>query len=463
MHNNRLGCLSGTGILTAVITALIISAYTYASGGLIYSPGPLNAQEGKTLGGVTSHAATGGDCQACHVAPWQKATMADRCSDCHGQIAVQMKDVASLHGNMLHDNPELSCRHCHPEHRGADVPLTVMEGADFPHEVVGFSLEGHQLTATREAFTCDDCHHGDISTFASDSCQACHRQMDSTFALGHSIEYGDTCLDCHDGVDRFGKNFRHDFTFQLTGMHSGLICSKCHTNARTLADFSKAPTDCSTCHQKDDPHEGRFGTDCAVCHTADGWKPAKFDHNLSAFKLEGAHAEAQCEACHVANGYKDTPINCYSCHQQDDEHAGKFGTDCAACHQPTSWEDVTFDHNKSTLPLTGRHVGLACEQCHTNAQFTGLSSTCVSCHGDPAFHAGMFGTDCTSCHTTDNWFARYNGPHPGIADEGGRGVNHGGASCRDCHTQTLSAATCTKCHEGNNPEGEGGGEGGGDE
>src|SRR5574341_985881 len=115
--------------------------------------------------------------------------MEDRCAACHGEIAGQMQDVASLHGKMLHDNPDLGCRHCHPEHRGANAPLPVMKGAEFPHEVVGFSLKGHQLTATREAFTCDDCHHGDISTFASDSCQTCHRQIDSSFTLVHSLEY----------------------------------------------------------------------------------------------------------------------------------------------------------------------------------------------------------------------------------------------------------------------------------
>ena len=458
-----LGCLSGVGISTAIITALVIAGYAYAKGGLIYNPGLLNAQPGETLGGVTSHAQTGGDCQACHVAPWEKARMEDRCAACHGEIAMQMQDVASMHGKMLHDNPELSCRHCHPEHRGANAPLTVMQGAEFPHEVVGFSLNSHQRTAAGEAFTCDNCHQGDISTFASDSCQTCHRQIDSDLAVVHAVEYGEACLECHDGVDRFGKDFRHEFTFQLTGKHNDLICLKCHTGARTAADFSKAPTDCSTCHQKDEPHEGRFGTDCAACHTADGWKPAKFDHNLAAFKLEGAHAEVRCEECHIDNVYKGTPTECYACHQQDDEHVGKFGTECGACHQPNGWEFVTFDHNKSSFPLTGQHAGLACEQCHTNAQFTGLSTACVSCHADPAFHLGLFGTDCATCHTTDNWFARYTGPHPRIADEGGSGVNHGGAACRDCHTQNLASATCTKCHEGNNPEGGGaGGEGGGD-
>lgn len=457
MNNKRLGCLSGTGILAAIITALVIAGYAYASGGLMYNPGPLNAQAGVMLGGVTSHAGTNGNCKACHVAPWENAHMADRCANCHGGIALQMQDVASLHGKMLHNNPTLTCWHCHPEHRGAEAPLTVMEGAAFPHEAVGYSLKGHQFTATREAFTCDDCHHGDITTFASDSCQTCHRQIDLTFALAHALEYGDACLDCHDGVDRFGENFKHDFTFQLTGKHTDLICSKCHTGARTLTDFSKIPTDCTACHRKDEPHEGRFGTDCAACHSVSGWTPATFDHNLSNFKLEGEHAEAKCDECHLNNVYKGTPTDCYSCHRDDDEHAGKFGTDCGACHRPTDWEDVTFDHNRSNFPLTGRHAGLACEKCHATGQFAGLSTTCVSCHNDPAFHAGMFSSDCASCHTTDNWFARYTGPHPGIADEGGSGVNHGGASCRDCHTQNLRTATCLACHDSNNPDDDGGG------
>ncbi|HEX2990110.1 MAG TPA: cytochrome c3 family protein, partial [Anaerolineales bacterium] len=118
MRSNRLGCLTGTGLLTALFTAFVIAGYAYARGGLMYNPGPLNEEPGEMLGGVTSHAETGGDCSACHTAPWEPAEMADRCVNCHGDIAVQMRDVASMHGSMLHDNPDLGCRHCHPEHRG---------------------------------------------------------------------------------------------------------------------------------------------------------------------------------------------------------------------------------------------------------------------------------------------------------------------------------------------------------
>ena len=69
MQRNRLGCLSGTGLLAALITAFVIVGYAYARGGLMYNPGPLSTQGDRTLGGVTSHAETGGDCNACHVAP----------------------------------------------------------------------------------------------------------------------------------------------------------------------------------------------------------------------------------------------------------------------------------------------------------------------------------------------------------------------------------------------------------
>ena len=453
---DRLGCLSGTGILAAVITSLLIGGYAYAKGGLLYNPGPLNAQHGEMLGGVTSHAEINGNCKACHTAPWERATMADRCAICHSAIARQMQDVASLHGRMMHNASDLTCRHCHPEHRGADAALTQMEGGSFPHEMLGFSLNGHRISSANKAFTCDDCHNGDITTFAPDTCSTCHSKLDSVFALAHSLEYGTDCLACHDGVDRFGRNFRHDFKFKLIGAHDGLVCSKCHTGARAFTDFQNAPSDCQSCHIRDDAHQGAFGSDCGACHTPQGWEPARFDHNLATFKLEGKHAGVKCDQCHVNNIFKGTPSDCFSCHQQDDHHDGRFGSDCAACHRSTNWDDVTFDHNKSNFPLTGRHAAVACEQCHTSGQFQGLSTLCANCHADPVFHAGLFGIDCAACHGTDNWFARYAGPHPSFGEHGG--INHEGATCRDCHTKTLREATCLKCHKSDNPEGGEGGE-----
>ena len=293
----RLGCLSGTGLFAALITILVVTGYAYARGGLLYNPGPLNAQSGTALGGVTSHAEVGGECQACHTAPWESATMADRCVVCHTDIAAQLIDVATLHGTIMQGNPGLTCRHCHAEHRGAEAPLTVLDSDDFPHDATGFSLQGK-------------------------------------------------------------------------------------------------------------------------------------------------HAEVACESCHLGRQFKGTPMDCYSCHQQNDAHAARFGTDCAACHNPSDWKEASFDHNLSAFPLTGSHTQLVCEQCHASGQFDGLSTACASCHAEPAFHAGPFGTDCAACHSTTAWTpAQFNGQHSFPLNHGG------GATCATCHPASFTTYTCYGCHE----------------
>jgi hypothetical protein len=455
MSRTRLGCLTGTGLLAALITILSIAGFGFAGGGSLFSPGALNArQTGAVLGNVRSHAETGGNCGACHTAPWDSATMADRCAACHTDIAVQMRQVATLHGQLAGKGSlVLACYDCHPDHRGSTAALVDMTGQQFPHAGLGFSLAGHSQNFNGAAFTCQDCHTADIQTFDQKTCTACHAQMDTGFVQAHLVAYGSTCLGCHDGVDRFGKAFSHArFAFTLSGKHAGVACDKCHNHALSLADFASAPKDCFACHKQNDPHSGSFGQDCSACHTVAGWTPANFDHNLAAFKLTGAHAKVPCAQCHVNNVFKGTPTDCNSCHKQNDAHNGQFGTDCGACHRATSWNDVTFDHNKSNFPLTGAHASVACVKCHTSTPFTGLSTACVSCHADPAWHAGVLGTDCASCHTTSAWSpAQFNRPHPGFGEEGG--INHGGATCLTCHPNSVTTFTCLACHNSNNPQG----------
>ncbi|MBI5961987.1 MAG: hypothetical protein HY863_00805 [Chloroflexi bacterium] len=524
MRNNKLGCFTGAGIVAILITLFSLVGVAFASGSQMFSAGGLNAETGQVYGGVNSHAQIT-ECAACHPAPWSTDSMADRCANCHTDIAAQMFDVAQLHGVIMNENGTLACRDCHPEHRGAMAPLTDLGGIVFPHDALGYSLKGHQLKAMNEPFACSDCHGDDVKTFASDSCQNCHSDMDIVFAQTHLLSYGTDCLACHDGVDRFGDDFTHSaFAFNLNGKHEEVACTKCHLDARTVLDLQSVPQGCLSCHAAEDEHGGRFGQDCSDCHTSEGWKPAKFDHDLADFKLVGEHKEVACEKCHTDGSYRGTPIDCNSCHSAEDEHDGKYGKSCEVCHTPTGWEDANLDHslfafklegshtkvlceachqggvfkgtptdcyschkdddahngnfgtdciichttptdwkdakfNHGGFPLTNRHAGVACERCHAGGKYFGISSACVSCHSDPAYHAGMFGTDCAACHTTSNWSAKYSGPHPSIANEGGRGVNHGGASCRTCHTSTLHSATCGNCHDGN----EGGDGGGGDD
>ena len=460
MRTSRLGCLTSSGIIAALITVVAIGGVVFAQGDLLYSPGSLNAQAGETIGGVTSHAETGRDCKACHVAPWSAERMADRCAACHTDIATQMMNVASLHGVMLHKNQNLKCGHCHPDHRGPDAPLTIAAAADFPHEELGYSLNGHRLKVGNEAFACRDCHVNEIASFDQVACADCHRQMDLAFATAHELGWGGDCLSCHDGVDTYGSDFDHNgFAFPVTGRHVEVACYACHTDARSIAEMQGTRADCAACHIQQDAHAGEYGTDCGACHSSEGWTPASFDHNLSAFKLEGEHAKTKCEDCHKNNVYKGTPADCYSCHAQDDEHGGKFGADCAACHTPSDWEQATFDHNQSNFPLTGAHQNTDCEKCHVNAQFAGTPSTCVGCHAGPDFHLGALGADCAQCHTAVAWSpAKFNFPHPEPSvDEEGSGIYHGGATCRECHPDTVFTYTCLSCHSDNQ-----GGEGGDD-
>ena len=336
MRNKRLGCLSGTGILAALITALVIAGYAFARGGLMYSPGPSEHAGRQNLrrrdlfmprpGGIARRAML----RPGNPPRWQIAA----------------RSATPISRNRYAQSQPCTARCCTITRISVvaiatrsivaqTAPLTEMKDATFPHEAVGFSLNGHQRTAAHNLFTCADCHHSDISTFAPDTCDSCHRQMDIQFMTAHTLSFGPACLDCHDGVDRLGKNFEHDkFSFKITGKHVGLACVQCHINSRRFGDFQATVQDCYSCHKKDEPHGGRFGLNSAGCHTADGWTPAKFDHNLAAFKLVGKHADVACKSCHANQQFRGTPADCYSCHKQNDEHNGQFGTDCAACHNP---------------------------------------------------------------------------------------------------------------------------------
>jgi hypothetical protein len=347
-------------------------------------------------------------------------------------------------------NTPLQCNSCHADqHDGrfgtACESCHTTSGwkpAKFDHNLANFKLTGKHTSVACEACHTDGKFKGTPST-----CGSCHLKDDA-----HQSKLGTDCGLCHNTEGWKPSTFDHNSAaFKLSGAHLNVECTQCHKDKT----FTGTPTDCGSCHLKDDAHQGQFGTDCGLCHSTAAWKPATFDHNTSAFKLTGAHINVQCNECHINGVFKGTPKTCGSCHAKDDHHNGRFGTDCGACHSTNAWKPATFDHNLSAFKLTGAHANLACSRCHSKG-FAGTPTACAACHADPAFHRSMFGSNCASCHNTKNWNASYNGPHPSFGEQGG--IHHGGASCRDCHTQNLSSATCLKCHDSNNP-GDGGGGG----
>ena len=88
--------------------------------------------------------------------------------------------------------------------------------------------------------------------------------------------------------------------------------------------------------------------------------------------------------------------DCEGCH--DDIHAGQFQQSqpektCKSCHSPETFDIAkTFDHNSTRYPLEGKHVPLACEQCHNVENLrNGMTAVrwrlgytkCKDCHANP--------------------------------------------------------------------------------
>lgn len=63
--------------------------------------------------------------------------------------------------------------------------------------------------------------------------------------------------------------------------------------------------------------------------------------------------------------------------------------------------DAAFSHDRTGFPLTGRHVGLACENCHKTT-LKDTSHRCISCHRKNDIHRGRR-PNCDNCHTTKSW------------------------------------------------------------
>jgi hypothetical protein len=447
MRKKPLGFLTLPGLIAALLTVLIVVGVGLVRGGVLFSPGALNAQTGAALGGVTAHAELSGKCSACHAFFWQKATMADRCIVCHTDVAAQLQDPSTLHGDQLKKKPGMPCRTCHPDHRGPTAAMTDMSMTDISHEAFGYSLNAHQHQSDGSPFVCKTCHVNGYLKFDQTVCTTCHQLIKSEFMQSHLQAYGENCLACHDGIETYGHNFDHStVTFQLTGKHVSLDCPACHTGDRSIGDMRATPQDCYSCHAKNDAHQGQLGNDCGACHTTSGWIPASFDHAKSKFPLTGAHANLDCTKCHLNNVFTFLDDACYSCHAKDDTHKGQFGTFCDSCHNTTAWLPPTFDHSKSKFPLTGAHANLACSKCHLNNVLAPLDTTCVSCHAKDDAHNGQFGTDCGACHTTSAWLpATFDHSRTKFPLTGA----HANLGCTKCHINnnfTNLFSACASCH-----------------
>ena len=331
------------------------------------------------------------------------------------------------------------------------------------HQLSRFPLQGRH--AQTDCYQC----HKSASLLLFDPmgtvCADCHmKDYNSATKPSHlASKYPNDCFFCHTESSWQPAKFNHSTTtFPLTGGHIGVDCISCHSKGYTAIS-----TVCSSCHtaifnSTTNPSHlaAKFSNDCKSCHTEIAWKPSSYNHNTATtFPLNGGHVGVVCISCH-ASGYTGISSECVSCHltnyntTTNPSHLVlKYSTDCKICHNVSAWVPSTFNHNTSTaFPLTGAHIGVACNACHTNG-YAGISATCVSCHltrynatTNPGHVAAKFSTDCATCHSSTAWSpATFNHTTGTTFPLTGA---HVGVTCISCHAAGYVgiSTACVSCH-----------------
>jgi hypothetical protein len=387
-----------------------------------------------------AHAKYEDDCKQCH-----DRTDKDRqtvlCAECHKDIAADLKLKRGFHGHAL--KPGAACTACHTEHKGRGADIVRFDRESFDHAVTGFKLDGRHATTA-----CEGCHVAGKPFRATQSktgCFDCHEKEDI-----HRGKLGKDCGSCHNTTSFRGKNeFDHDKThFPLKGAHHRIECASCHRDPT----FKNTPMECIACHARDDAHKGGRGPRCGDCHNTEKWKDSKFDHEkIGHFALNGAHAKISCDACHRSGDMKaKIPDKCAGCHAADDRHGGRFGDDCAQCHNEQKWKDAKYDHEaKAHWALKGKHAKIDCHACHTTpVGKPRLPKDCVGCHKADDVHHGTMGEVCASCHVETGWRDHVRFDHDmtrfplvGL---------HSSVACEECHANRAfrdTARDCLSCHK----------------
>jgi hypothetical protein len=250
------------------------------------------------------------NCISCHKTKYTDPVKHNSCNDCH----------ADYHKNQFAQSgitPD--CAKCHTINGFSPANYTLEQ-----HNQSAFKLQGSHMAAP-----CFECHKKSekwnfrgIGKLCADCHNDIHQPLISTKYYPNK-----NCKSCHTDNRWNEISFDHSQTdFKLTGAHATTNCRSCHFNKNTqghdLQRFSGLPKTCTSCHN--DKHFKQFErngiTDCNECHGTDNWKAGKFNHDNTAFKLDGKHQNVACAKCHKTTKeeqyivYKIKKFKCESCH-----------------------------------------------------------------------------------------------------------------------------------------------------
>jgi hypothetical protein len=298
------------------------------------------------------------------------------------------------------------------------------------------------------------------------TCNVCHTSAPTNykvFAANSVLHTGITgnCLQCHGTTQlSFYNNDMVVKSAVLTPPHipylSGTDCGSCHKSTThaagtfgpmnmTQATHSFVATTCRTCHGTATvafymgaanpklqlrPADHTTGTmltgDCGGCHTTANWNSG----TLPANHMPNPGNQA-CATCHTA-----APTNYTTLASNTILHTG-ISSSCITCHGAPNVAKPVFATNfspKAASGLSPPHIPSAatpCESCHTATVFTAFSGTTMSSAKHTQLLAHTGGT-CDQCHdlTTlafygvSNLQHRPNGHHVGKDCNGCHGTNN---------------------------------------
>ena len=250
-------------------------------------------------------------CKLCHKVKITTPLKYQKCNDCHSDYHKKQFEKNGI-------NPD--CNTCHNTSGFANFSYTIEQ-----HNQTTFALDGAHM-----ATPCFNCHKKEDNWIFKEigkNCIDCHKDVHNE--LINKKYYPDNdCKVCHVVVKWNEVKFEHGKTkFTLTGAHLLQSCRKCHFNENsagvTIQQFANKSVNCSSCHN--DKHNKQFEingvNDCNRCHETENWKPVKFNHNNTQFKLNGKHENVTCAKCHKIKEdnqmkyiqYKIS-VKCESCH-----------------------------------------------------------------------------------------------------------------------------------------------------
>ncbi|MBK7628248.1 MAG: cytochrome C [Bacteroidales bacterium] len=251
-------------------------------------------------------------CNDCHKTKFTDPLKHDRCTDCH----------SDYHNKQFVKNGVApDCSECH----------TVKGFTLFNYSVENHNLNRFPLEGSHAAIPCYECHKKQEKWSFREiglNCRDCHTDIHKTYISAKYYPEA-SCISCHNTNRWTSVSFDHSKTdFKLTGAHAGKDCRSCHykkdVNGAINQRFAGLPKDCSACHT--DNHFNQFEkngiTDCNACHTTANWKAPLFNHDNTAFKLDGKHVNVACAKCHkpqqegskIYVKYKLKEFKCESCH-----------------------------------------------------------------------------------------------------------------------------------------------------